>query len=197
MKKGDETRQRIIEQTSGLFNSKGYYATTLSEVMEATGLKKGGIYNHFSSKEELALEVFNYNTGLLGREISAALARHTSCKRKLSELIALGTKVSKGFPVPGGCPILNAGIESDGYYPPLKEACGMALKGLKRSILSVLEEGIDTGEFKNDINAEELTDFFISSFEGGMFLTRMEESDKPMQAVLSTLNVFLESICAS
>jgi len=31
-----------------------------SELMEATGLKKGGIYRHFSSKEELAAEAFDY-----------------------------------------------------------------------------------------------------------------------------------------
>jgi len=34
-----------------MFNQKGYEGGSLNEVMAATGLKKGGIYRHFTSKE--------------------------------------------------------------------------------------------------------------------------------------------------
>ena len=60
MTKGEQTRRRIVEAAAPVFNKRGYEGASLSELMAATGLKKGGIYRHFASKEELAAEAFDY-----------------------------------------------------------------------------------------------------------------------------------------
>ena len=52
MTKGEQTRQRIVKEAAPIFNRRGYEGSSLSDLMKATGLKKGGIYRHFSSKEE-------------------------------------------------------------------------------------------------------------------------------------------------
>ena len=53
MSKAQATKQYIIEQAANLFNQQGYAGCSISNVMQATGLKKGGIYNHFKNKDEL------------------------------------------------------------------------------------------------------------------------------------------------
>src|SRR4051812_20854104 len=60
MSKGEETRKKIVRQAASIFNQRGYEGSSLSDLMEATGLKKGGIYRHFASKEDLAAEAFDY-----------------------------------------------------------------------------------------------------------------------------------------
>src|SRR3984885_6193510 len=60
MTKGESTRQWIIEQAAPLFNQRGFEGCSMQDVLEATGLEKGGVYRHFESKEELAAEVFRY-----------------------------------------------------------------------------------------------------------------------------------------
>ena len=60
MSKGEQTRQRIIEEAATIFNQRGYEATSMQDVMDATGLEKGGLYRHFVSKEELAAEALRY-----------------------------------------------------------------------------------------------------------------------------------------
>src|SRR4030081_59409 len=60
MTKGEQTRQRIVEHAAPIFNQHGFEGSSLADLMEATGLKKGGIYRHFASKEELAAEAFDY-----------------------------------------------------------------------------------------------------------------------------------------
>jgi len=194
MRKGEATKQKIIEQTSGLFNTKGYYTPTLSDVMEATGLQKGGIYNHFSSKEELSIEVFRYNLTLLSQEISRALVGVKSCEEQLTTIITLGLHVSQGTPVAGGCPILNAGVEADGNYAPLQEEARKALTGLQKRISAILRKGIATGEFKSDLRVDELTYFFISAFEGAVFLTKVEVNSRPMQSVVNTLQEYIKTL---
>jgi len=60
VRKGEQTRQEIIRKAAPIFNQKGYAGAALSDLMRATGLKKGGIYRHFESKEELARDAFDH-----------------------------------------------------------------------------------------------------------------------------------------
>ena len=56
MSKGEQTRQSIVEKAAPLFNQRGFEGCSMTAIMEATGLEKGGIYRHFDSKAQLASE---------------------------------------------------------------------------------------------------------------------------------------------
>ena len=60
MKKGDRSRQRLIQCAAELFWKNGYAATGLSEILRQTGLPKGSFYFYFKSKDELATAVIVY-----------------------------------------------------------------------------------------------------------------------------------------
>ena len=60
MGKGELTRQRIVALAAPIFNQKGYAGTALSDLMQATGMEKGGIYRHFESKQKLAEDAFDH-----------------------------------------------------------------------------------------------------------------------------------------
>jgi len=62
MSKAEQTRQFIIEKTAPIFNKKGYFATSLSDITTATGLTKGSIYGNFKDKDDLALHVYTYQS---------------------------------------------------------------------------------------------------------------------------------------
>jgi len=57
--KGTRTRQLIIDKSLQLFSVKGYYHTSISNIQEATGLTKGGLYGHFESKEAIWYAVYD------------------------------------------------------------------------------------------------------------------------------------------
>ncbi|WP_141504627.1 TetR/AcrR family transcriptional regulator [Paenibacillus luteus] len=48
-----QTKQKLIEVSKALFSQKGYKATSIEDIAEATGNSKGNIYYHFSSKVKL------------------------------------------------------------------------------------------------------------------------------------------------
>ncbi|BBI31364.1 TetR/AcrR family transcriptional regulator [Cohnella abietis] len=54
---GEETKRRITDKAKQLFIQKGYAAVTMNEVCEAAAVSKGSLYHHFSSKDELLLQV--------------------------------------------------------------------------------------------------------------------------------------------
>lgn len=51
--KGEATRVLIEDSAIELFMEQGYHATTMRQIAEQAELALGGIYNHFSSKEEI------------------------------------------------------------------------------------------------------------------------------------------------
>jgi AcrR family transcriptional regulator len=54
------TKQRIFEVSLDLFAQKGFDAVSMREIAEAVGIKKASLYSHFSSKDELIEQIFNY-----------------------------------------------------------------------------------------------------------------------------------------
>ena len=65
MKKGEESRQRLIECAAELFWKNGYSATGISEILTQTGLPKGSFYFYFKSKDDLATAVTEYYQKIL------------------------------------------------------------------------------------------------------------------------------------
>ena len=53
LSKGERTRQTIEEAAYELFLEQGYSATSMRQIAEKAGVALGGIYNHFSGKEEI------------------------------------------------------------------------------------------------------------------------------------------------
>lgn len=57
--KGEQTRVAVIEAAYALFLQNGFHGTSMRQIAERSGLALGGIYNHFSSKEEIFAEVLD------------------------------------------------------------------------------------------------------------------------------------------
>ncbi len=53
LSKGEQTRQAIVSAAYDLFIRQGYAATSMRQIADRSGLALGGIYNHFSSKEDV------------------------------------------------------------------------------------------------------------------------------------------------
>ena len=80
MAKGKETRQLIIQKAATIFNTKGIAATSMSDIMEVTGLSKGSLYVHFESKDDLAEDAADYSLDILIQKITAAIKKEKKAK---------------------------------------------------------------------------------------------------------------------
>src|SRR5215510_1565957 len=126
MTKGELTRKRIVEAAAPIFNQRGYEGSSLNDLMEATGLKKGGIYRHFESKEELAAEAFDYTWEVAMKARLLHVDEQSSGIDKLKQFIA--NFVAYRSPIAGGCPILNTATDADDGNPILRARVAKALR---------------------------------------------------------------------
>lgn len=55
----DAKQQAVVATAAELFARRGYHATSVSDLVEATGLASGGLYHYIGSKEQLLFRVFD------------------------------------------------------------------------------------------------------------------------------------------
>src|SRR4051812_41982321 len=113
MSKGERTREHIVERAIPVFNCRGYAGTSMSDILSATGLNKGGIYHHFESKEALALASFERAVELIAERLSAAVDAESHAADKLQAVLRVFVRNVDDAPFEGGCPLLNTAVESD------------------------------------------------------------------------------------
>src|SRR5580704_18436723 len=190
MTKGEQTRRKIVEAAAPIFNKRGYEGSSLSELMEATGLKKGGIYRHFSSKDELAAEAFDYtweaawNTRLLHVDEKA------NGVEKLKQLIA--SFIDHRSPVAGGCPILNTATDADDGNPVLRAHVAKALRSWLNRLRLIVEQAQEQRETQPGVDPKAVATVIVASLEGAVMMSRLQRNDETLRRVQSHLNRYLD-----
>ncbi|MFC7441737.1 TetR/AcrR family transcriptional regulator [Laceyella putida] len=178
MRKGEKTRTHIIMKSAELFNQKGYAGTTMQDIIEATGLTKGGLYRSFSSKDEIALEAFKYAGEVLWGHFSAAVAGSKTATEKILAMCNVYSDTVHNPPIKGGCPFLNTAVESDHSFPVLRDQALAAYEHMLAFIQSILMQGVADGEFQSDMDTESVASFIFSSIEGSIMSSRLTRDNK-------------------
>lgn len=195
MSKGEITRQRIIAEAAPIFNQRGFAGCSMHDIMEATGLEKGGLYRHFSSKDELAIEAFRYSLDAVTR---VRLSDDPTIAGAIPKLLhQLHQFVHVPSPVKGGCPLMNTAIDSDDTHPELCRLAREAIQGWKARLKKILEEGIRTGEIRKDVQPEQIANVIVATLEGALMISRVEDSRQAIFDAEATLRGLISSFAES
>ena len=192
MSKGDATRERIVAEAAPIFNQRGYAGCSMHALMEATGLEKGGIYRHFSSKEELAMEAFRYAWRKVLEVRSVEDATISGSIPKLLHRVHQFTRVPS--PIAGGCPLMNTAIDADDTSPGLRELARQAMQSWKDKLSSIVEAGVQAGEIRPDVQPLRIANAIVSALEGALMISRLEGTRQAMLDAEETLKALIEAL---
>ncbi|MEH7683729.1 TetR/AcrR family transcriptional regulator, partial [Priestia megaterium] len=178
------------------FNSQGYRASSISDIMHETGLRKGGIYNHFENKEEIMLSAFSFSIDTMRHLFSEAMAGKQGCMERLLSIVSVFEGIAEKKLFPGGCPIMNAAIEADDADPLLQEKVREAMDSLLGMVRNLVQEGIKKGEVKQEVDPEFVATVFISTLEGALALSKLYKNQEYMKRAVHHLRSFLDQTCS-
>jgi len=161
--------------------------------MQATGLPKGAIYRRFDTKEAIVLAAFERAGQILREAFLQAEREGTSTVEKLMKLAAIYQDAVDAPPIPGGCPLLNTAVESDGTFPELRRKAAEAYADMVRFVASILERGVRDKELTPDVDAAELASFLVDSMEGAIMASRLTGSNAPIERNMKYTEALLRS----
>lgn len=194
MSKGERTRRRIVERSAGVFNTRGYFGASMNDLVFASGVGKGGIYNYFGSKEELALEAFDYAADLTRDRFRAALADREGALDRLFAVVDVLGELAGDSPVPGGCPVLNTAVESDDAHLALKERASVAATEWLRMVGRIVKDGVESGELSTDADPRATASLIVATLEGAIMLSRLLDDPSHMRRTVEYLKEHLSSL---
>lgn len=192
LSKGEKTRDKIIRKAAAVFNQRGYSGTSLSELMEETGLEKGGIYRHFDSKEDLAVAAFDYAWSEIKQRRLAMLDQIPSPLGKLHGMI--DGFAAKPSAVPGGCALMNTAIDSDDGNPVLRAHAQEALREWLSYIEDLVCQALRKGEIDAGASPSSVASIIIATLEGSLMMSRLTNDRTAMSHAREHLHQMLDGI---
>jgi TetR/AcrR family transcriptional regulator, transcriptional repressor for nem operon len=191
MAKGEISKEFIIESSVGIFNTKGYIGTSLQQVMDKTGFTKGGIYRHFTNKEELAAAAFSLAYKQMKRAYAGTFDTNDAADVKLIKFLTRMKTFMLQPPVKGGCPILNSSTEVDDTNEPLRKLVKEAAMDWERIMIKIFEEGKQKKVFAKNIDTAKEARFLIATIEGAIMLCKLH---RDVEYGLYTADILIDRI---
>ena len=148
-----KVRERVLSAAEKLFSSKGYYDTSMDEIVAESNLSKGAIYGYFKSKEELFVALQDKQLQESISVLTSTFSPKDSARTKLEKVIgaAFGSMAS------GSKKSCRINLEFNVAAPRMKSVQHRRddrFMALHHLIMGIIREGVDKGEFRRDVDLD-------------------------------------------
>ena len=149
------------------FWSKGYEATSLKDLMDATGLHKGSIYQAFGDKHALFLKSLDRYLVDMRRQKSEILENAATPLDGIRDVTHMMLEIADDDPVcPKGCMAINAMVELAPHDPTVQQAIGVHMGGMRHSMSTAFADAQDRGQVSCARSPEVLTSLLMTFMAG-------------------------------
>ncbi|MEZ4722545.1 MAG: TetR/AcrR family transcriptional regulator [Flavobacteriales bacterium] len=191
--KAKRTRQHILEKVAPVFNKQGYFGTSMSQITTAIGLSKGAVYGNFESKEELAIEAFNYNLRKVIFPLADRINAVDGAILKLKTITGFYREYYAHTLPFGGCPIINVGIDSNNQNPKLTERVQYIIRRLTDQMAEIIEIGKQQGEIKQDVSSLSTARRMYSMIEGALFSSVLMHDEAHLLEMMDYIDMMIDN----
>ncbi len=179
MKKGEETRARVLDATVALINRKGFRNTSVQDIIDETGVKKGNLYFHFSSKDELGQALMREAADRYFEYLSDSVTSGDPLG-KIRDILNAVLRYHRRRGFVGGCLFGNTALEmgdTDEVYAGLvREVFDRWVNILARH----LREAGKMGQVTAGVRPEPMARHIVAAMEGSIMMARLYKREEPI-----------------
>lgn len=194
-KDGIRTRNRIVEESLQIFSVKGFHNTSILDILEATGLTKGGLYGHFASKEDLwgaayerAVEIWREIVLKDARKIADPVSRiEKVVENDLFEYCGGGVFA-------GGCFFFNMLVELSGQSEEMSGRIRKGFTDFAGLLASWLEEAERKGLLRKGVDHREVARFLLVALNGAAALYASSRDKRFLRETSNQLRSYLRQL---
>ena len=158
---------QVIENLMTVFWDKGYEATTMQDLVKASGLLKGSLYGAFGDKQALYLAALKHYDRTRIQAGIDMLNGEGSVRQKIARLFDNVIESTKRGLFAGGCLLCNASLEKAVGDKQVKAEVKTTIRRLKVAIMDALKAGN-----VNEDQAASLAAFIVSAYFGTRVLAK-------------------------
>ncbi len=191
-----ELKNKIITETIKLFSLNGYSSTSIKDIIKAAETSKGGLYNHFPSKEDLFYNVLDVARGIWREKNLYGISEIESPVGKITKLLDnfKSRYMTDSDDFPGGCIFITFSTELSHRHPHLAKEVDKGFVSLKAMIRRWLEQGKEVGELKAEIDTDQAAEILFSGMLGATVLYGLEKSQSSLTHSINCLINYLKEL---
>jgi TetR/AcrR family transcriptional repressor of nem operon len=168
-------KEQIVVAALETLHRKGFNATSVQDITDAADAPKGSFYNHFGSKEDLAVEALDRywqrilgSLKLLSEEKVPPLPRLRAYFSRLS-------RIASDSDYSSGCFVGNMSVEMSNQSRMVRERLALILAAWTRAITSCVQEAQADGSVRRDADAKIIAEFLLNSWEGAVLRSKVDK----------------------
>jgi AcrR family transcriptional regulator len=154
MSKGAATRERILDRAFRLAGRHGIEGVTLGTLAAELGLSKSGLFAHFSSKEDLSIEVLRTTSDRFTAHVIRPALTAPRGEPRVRQMFENWIAWLHDPALPGGCPIVAASVELDDKPGAPRDFLVAVQRQLRATLAKAAQLAIAEGHFRKDLDAE-------------------------------------------
>lgn len=188
--KGQKTHDMILKTTRDIFAKKGFQNTSISEILAATGVKKGNLYYHFESKDDLGLAVLNDAKQEFFELLSSSFTGNSPLIRIRNSIKAISEMMRRTDFV-GGCLFGNTALEMSDINPRFSSVIAEIFTYWSKLIEEQLVDAQSKELINTTTSARDLAKLILASIEGGIMLSRVSKNQNDFEDCMNALEILL------
>jgi TetR/AcrR family transcriptional repressor of nem operon len=167
-------REEIVEAALAQFHERGFNAAAVKDITDRAGVPKGSFYNHFESKEALAIVALQrYGESRRLMDLADAEVEPVARIRASFEFLRDGMLAAD---ITRGCLFGNFGTEIVDHSEPIRAAVHQGLGVWAELLAGAIADGQKAGDIRADLDPEQAARFLISAWEGTLIQARADKS---------------------
>ncbi|MFC1821273.1 TetR family transcriptional regulator C-terminal domain-containing protein [Thermodesulfobacteriota bacterium] len=193
--KGSKTRQHIIDKSLQIFSVKGYFNTSISDILEATDLTKGGLYGHFRSKEDIWYAVYDEAVRIWRAIVFKGVRNVSDPIKKIEKVIENDLIRYVGEDVfEGGCFFINSLVELSGQSSRMSSHILRGFVRFSRLFRLWLIEAHEREMLRDRLNYKEISNFIVISLNGAAALYTSSRDQDILQLTARQLIIYIHQL---
>jgi AcrR family transcriptional regulator len=182
-KRGEATRERILQAAAELVAEKGANGMSLDDVGERAGASRGQLYHYFEDRDDLVRSVIDVTTDAVLAAQDGLLEHLDSwagIDRWFDSLVAL--QVDRQ--ATGGCPIGSLAGQLAERDPGAREALATGFERWESYLLDGLTRMKERGKLRRGADPATLATATMAAIQGGLLLTQVRRDPQQLRIAL-------------
>ncbi|QTE23378.1 TetR/AcrR family transcriptional regulator [Polaribacter cellanae] len=170
---------KILNKVTTLFHSKGYCATSMQDIVEASTLNRSSIYNTFGSKLELFIACFDSCETKYRRDIQKIIMASTNPLKSVRQILELSINKSiNGYLIP------NYISEIKNKEPKISRLIDNQQAYFVDLFEDIVKRGQGLGSINNSKSSKQYANYLLTSYQGLQIMKSFPENDYKLQNVI-------------
>ena len=152
-----------LHQAMLVFWRKGYDATSMSDLVKATGMAKPGLYATFGDKQEIYRKALENYIEFRGKPLAARLAKYSGpVDEALTDFFRTVVNLMFEDDVPDGCFLADTLVKSENDEPEITKLARSMQTMRRNHLAEFLKAAQGRGDLDIEHDVEKLADYFVS-----------------------------------